>query len=277
MTAISIRYVKQRARKCAGRILRCVQGASRRNPSYEQKPLVPAPRTVGTSILYLHHSTGENVWKGGVPELLAAHNSEHGTAYSITKAAYPHWPHSWTNDPFDYWRAWVKHRGKRRFFRQETLDELCASYDVIVWKHCFTAAQIAAADAPGAKSEGDVRSALKTLPNFKAQYMALREVMRAHPDTTFVVWTVPPRAVEDTTAEEAARAEEFARWVRQEWDEPGDNIHVFDYYGLAAPGGVLRSDYAVAPNDSHPSEEFSRQAAAALVARLTAVLEGCQE
>ena len=62
--------------------------------------------------------------------------------------------------------------------------------------------------------------------------------------------------------------------MRQEWDEPGDNIYLFDYHELAAPGGRLRPDYALFRTDSHPSETFSERAAKAFVTRLTDVIEG---
>lgn len=269
MGVIDVSNVTTKVRKLAGRGLRRVQGASPKNPSYRQEPVLPEVRPLGTSVIYLHHSTGHNVWNGGVPELVSTYNERHGTDYTITERAYTHWPHPWTNDPVDYWRCWVDHRDDKRFLGQETLDELASAYDVVVWKHCFTAARIAP-DSGIAKAS----SRVKMLANFKLQYAALRDVMLEHSDTTFLVWTVPPLAPGATDPEQAARATEFARWVREEWDRPGDNIHLFDYYALAAPGGQLRSDYAVSNTDSHPSAEFSKEAAAAFVARLTDVLEG---
>ncbi len=259
----------RQARKLAGRVRRRLHGRSDANPSRHQEPVIPAVPLTGTPVLFLHHSTGGCVWRGGVPEWFERYNAEHGTDYNVVARAYPHWPHPWTNDPFDYWRLWVAHRGASTHLGQETLDQLAAAYDVIVWKHCFTAAEIAPDDGPGRAG-----ARTKTLADFKATYEALAAEMHRFPETTFIVWTVPPRAPGDTTPEQAARATEFARWVREEWDAPGDNIHIFDYHELAAPGGELRAGYPLSPADSHPSEAFSAQAAQALGQRITDIVEG---
>ena len=62
-------------------------------------------------ILLLHHSTGQNVWDGGVPGQIAAYNAAHGTAYQIEERAYPDDPWPWDNYPSDYYRIWVLHEG----------------------------------------------------------------------------------------------------------------------------------------------------------------------
>lgn len=254
-----------RARKLAGRVKRRLEGRSNSNPSRHQEPVVPQTRPTGTPILFLHHSTGNVVWQAGVPEWITAYNAEHGTDLNPVARAFPHWPHPWTNDPFDYWRLWVQHRGDKQHLRQETLDQLAATYDVIVWKHCFTASRIAPDEGPGRAS-----SRAKTPENYRAQYDALAQAMGRHPDTAFLVWTVPPRAPGATTPEEAARATEFARWVRDEWQRPA-NVHVFDYHGIAAPDGALRADYPVSHTDSHPSRAFAAEAAPLLAQRIVEI------
>ena len=32
-------------------------------------------------IIFLHHSTGNNVWQGGVPQWFEQYNTDHGTSY----------------------------------------------------------------------------------------------------------------------------------------------------------------------------------------------------
>ena len=54
-------------------------------------------------VVYLHHSTGGNVWEGGVKRLLDEHNRRHGTSYSIEERAYPNDPYPWANYPYDYY------------------------------------------------------------------------------------------------------------------------------------------------------------------------------
>lgn len=264
----AVRATVRRARRLAGRARRRLQGRSNSNPSRHQEPVVPVVRPNGTPILFLHHSTGNTVWQAGVPEWIAAYNAANGTDYNVAARAFPHGPHPWTNDPFDYWRLWVQHRGADQHLRQETLDQIAGAYDVVVWKHCFTAAAIQPDGGPGRAN-----SRAKTLGDYRAQYAALAEAMARFPETAFIVWTVPPRAPGATTPSEAARAAEFGRWVAHDWHRPA-NVHVFDYHELAAPGGVLRPDYAVSHTDSHPSPAFAAEAAPALAQRIVDVIEG---
>ncbi|MDO5698718.1 MAG: hypothetical protein Q4G51_12185 [Dermatophilus congolensis] len=258
----------RQARRLVGRAKRRLEGRSNSNPSRHQEPVIPTSMPGGTSILFLHHSTGWAVWNAGVPQWLDSYNDANGTDYRPVARAFPHWPHPWTNDPFDYWRLWVQHRGSNRHLDQETLAELAGVYDVIVWKHCFTAAKIDPDNGPGRASSRN-----KTLADYRAQYVALADAMRRYPDTTFIVWTVPPRAPGATSPQQAARATEFAHWVRDEWERPV-NVHIFDYHGLAAPDGTLRADYPKAPGDSHPSRAFAEEAAPVLGQRIVDVIEG---
>lgn len=41
--------------------------------------MVPAAGVRG-KIIFLHHSTGQVIWNGGVPEWFARYNAEHGTS-----------------------------------------------------------------------------------------------------------------------------------------------------------------------------------------------------
>ena len=267
-TVNAARATVRRARRLAGRAKMRLQGRSNSNPSRHQEPVVPVVRPSGTPILFLHHSTGNTVWEGGVREWIDDYNTANGTDYNIVARAFPHWPHPWANDPFDYWRLWVQHRGADRHLGQETLDQIAGAYDAVVWKHCFTASEIRADDGAGRAS-----SRTKSLAVYRAQYEALADAMARFPETAFIVWTVPPRAPGATTPAEAARATEFARWVAHDWRRPA-NVHVFDYHELAAPGGILRPDYAASHTDSHPSAAFAAEAAPAMAQRIVDVIEG---
>ena len=75
--------------------------------------------------------------------------------------------------------------------------------------------------------------------------------------------------------ENAERARAFVEWVRSEWDEPGDNIFVWDYFELATEGEVfLKKEYSKASGDSHPGSSFSTTAAMAFCRRIVDVIEG---
>ncbi len=63
--------------------------------------------------------------------------------------------------------------------------------------------------------------------------------MRSFPDTTFIVWTGAALTEATTTPDEAQRTREFFDWVKTEWDEPGDNIFLWDFYAARDRGRPL--------------------------------------
>ena len=239
----------------------------------------------GMRIMFLHHSTGRVVWDGGVPEWFERYNREHGTDYRIEERDFPQRsPYGWNNYPFDYWNIWVQHAGPQPYREEPTLEILTAGCDVIVFKHCFPVS-----DIQPDTGNPDIASECKRLENYRLQYEALKAKLREFPGTKFLVWTAAPR-VETTSLrarlaafvrgrspqrENAERASEFAAWVREAWDEPGDNIFVWDFHALATGGGLfLKPEYAAAPGDSHPNAAFARDAAEAFCRRLVDVVEG---
>ncbi len=222
-------------------------------------------------ILYLHHSTGGVVWKGGVAAWLDQYNAEHGTAYRAEEQAYPKAePYGWANYPFDYWNIWVEHAGAAPFEGEATLEMLTPGCDVIVFKHCYPVSNIEADTGTG-----DITSSAKRLENYYLQYGALKEKMRQFPDTRFIVWTGAALVEGKTSESHGQRAREFFGWVRDEWDEPGDNIFVWDFYELETERGLwLKPEYSAGPGNSHPNEDFARMAAPLFGQRLVDVLEG---
>lgn len=232
------------------------------------------PETKGAEsamILYLHHSTGGVVWKGGVPEWLGKYNAENGTQYQAEERAFPKAePYGWANYPYDYWNIWVEHAGPEPFQEEATLEMLTPDYDVIVFKHCYPVSNV-----EEDMGTGDVTASDKRLENYTRQYEALKEKMRQFPDTKFIVWTGAALVEGKTPEAHGQRARQFFEWVRDEWDEPGDNIFVWDFYELETEGGLwLKPEYAAGPGNSHPGEEFAKGAAACFGQRLVDVLEG---
>ena len=237
-----------------------------RQPAMVPEGLDPA----ATTVLYLHHSTGLAVWDGGVPGLVERRNAVAGTDLQVVERAFPHRPYPWDNNPYDYWNAWVNHSGDHRVQGQATLEDLVGAYDVIVWKSCYLAGDMVPDDG-----RPDVASPVRTLANYRLQYLALRDAMHRFPGTTFIVWTLPPKVATDTDPTAAELARQFATWVRQEWDQPGDNVFLWDYRAIAAPDDLyLPAAWAVGERDSHPGTELSRRAAALFVQRLVDVVAG---
>lgn len=238
-------------------------GESALNPDSTQKPV---------RILFLHHSTGENIWDGGVVPFLEAYNRAHGTNYQITERWYPDPPYG--NYAYDYWNLWVNPAGPSKGTEPglHNLETLVATRDVIIFKHCFPASSIqpdTACDPPS------VASSVKTLANYRLQYEALKARMRQFPNTKFILWTGAVLTQASTNPEKAQRARDFNTWVKNTWDEKGDNIFLWDFYALETEGALYMKDaYAHKPDDAHPAKAFSRTVAPLLGQRIADVIEG---
>lgn len=234
-------------------------------------------------ILFLHHSTGASIWrgktnrilykltkKGDVEKYINKYNKSHHTNYVICEQYFPKSnPYGWENYPYDYYNIWVKNNGTKPFKEEPTLEMLTNIYDVIIWKHCFPVSKILKLN-----EVGDVDSNIKTLENYKLQYNALKSKMYHFPNTKFIVWT-PPALVEDqTTREEAERAKAFSEWIITEWDQPDDNIFIWDFRQLESDGDLyLKPDFASNLHNSHPNRRFSGMVSKLFAKRIIDVIE----
>jgi hypothetical protein len=246
-------------------------------------------------IIFLHHSTGRVIWNGKstskiakfvrnksnklaniigakaqLPLLFEKHNEEHNRNYLITEMIFPKAaPYGWNNYPYDYYNIWVKNAGNEPFMEEPTLEILNKEYQVIIFKHCFPICNIEAN-----QDSADINSDLKTVPNYKLQYLALRDKLHEFPDIKFILFTGAAQVKSSVNEAEAKRTREFFKWVTYEWDLPGDNIYLWDFYMLQTEGGLyFRDEYAVAPNDSHPNEEFASKVVKLLFNRIIDVIE----
>lgn len=228
------------------------------------------PEGDGMRIIFLHHSTGELAWKGGVKDWFKKYNEENGTNYKIEEQSFPKSsPYGWRNYPYDYWNIWVKNAGEKPFRKEPTLEILTKKYDVIVWKHCFPVSRI-----KEDTGEPDINSEEKRIENYQLHYAALKEKMREFPENKFILWTGAALVKNATDEETAKRAKKFFDWARNEWDQPGDNIYLWDFYELETEGGLyLKEEYAVSPDDSHPGEKFSQRVAPLFCQRIVEVIE----
>lgn len=236
-------------------------------------------------IIFLHHSTGKTVWQGGnnfvtkvkgklgmksaVEKWFDRYNKENQTFYEIDDLEFPKkQPYGWKNYPFDYYNIWVKNGDQDFYMEEPTLKTLTPEYDLIVLKHCFPVSRIV--------FDGDVsvNEERKRLENYKLQYEALKVEMLNYPDTKFLLWTPSALTKENTTPEAAEAATLFSKWVVEEWDQPGDNIFIWDFRLLETEGGnYLLPHNAVGPKDSHPSHAFANRVSPLFCKRMVDVLE----
>ncbi len=223
------------------------------------------------SVIFLHHSTGGVIWDGGVSDWIATYNTDQGTSYSIVDRAFPQdAPYGWENYPYDYFNIWVQHAGPEPYLEEPTLEILTQEYDVIVWKHCFPVSQVGEDTGTA-----DVASSVKSRENYVAQYQALREKMWEFSSTRFIVWTGAALVESATNPDQAERARAFFEWVTQEWDQPGDNIFVWDFRQLETGGGLyLLPENAASADDSHPNGTFAAATAPRFGQRIVDVIEG---
>ncbi|HAZ14915.1 MAG TPA: hypothetical protein DCY86_19170 [Bdellovibrionales bacterium] len=232
--------------------------------SYKEGSFGPRSKAI-----FLHHSTGEVIWKGGVEEWFKQYNQAHHTQYVVEERAFPSGePYPWENYPYDYWNIWVKNAGPVAYKNEPTLEILTKTYDVIVWKHCFPVSNIQAD-----KGAANVASSEKTLENYKLQYAALKEKMHSFPNTRFLIWTATALTANESSKEEATRARAFVAWVKKEWDSPKDNIFLWDFWELETEGG-LNLPPKNAEGDSHPNAAFGRKVAPLFSKRLADIIEG---
>jgi hypothetical protein len=247
------------------------------------------------NIIFLHHSTGGVIWKGNttsmvtkaagrisnrladfigkkaqLPLLFEKFNAAHNKNYNIKEIVFPKAsPYGWHNYPYDYYNIWVKNAGEKPYIEEPTLEMLTKEYKVIIFKHCFPVSNIQAD-----QDSADINSDIKTISNYKLQYLALRDKLHEFPDTKFILFTGAAQIKSDVTEDEAIRARAFFSWVTNEWDLPDDNIYLWDFYKLQTEGGLyFIDDYAVSQTGSHPNEDFAGRAVKLLFNRIIDVVE----
>jgi hypothetical protein len=222
-------------------------------------------------IIFLHHSTGNNIWvgktnkylykltkKGDVQKFFIDYNKKNSTNYNIAQRHFPKdYPYGWNNYPYDYYNIWVKNAGNKSYLEEPTLEILTKEFDVIIFKHCFPVSRIK-------KDSGspDINSDEKRIENYKQQYNALKKKMHEFPGTKFIIWTPAVCTKNQITEDEAKRTNLFYKWIVDEWDEKGDNIFIWDFYKYETEGNLyLPEKNAVSSDDSHPNNGFSARVA----------------
>jgi hypothetical protein len=243
------------------------------------------------NILFLHQSTGEIIWQGKEISLLtrAARRISPGLAKIITRKGKLEkhieeynknnnknynieeirFPENSGNYPFHYYNLWVKNAGEQPHEGEPTLEMLTKDYQVIIFKHCYPVSNI-----KEDQDSADINSRLMTISNYKLQYLALKEKLHQFPSTKFILFTGAVQVKANLTVDEANRARDFFNWVRNEWDESGDNIFLWDLYSLQTEGGLyFRDEYATSPDNSHPNEKFASKVVTLLFKRIIDVIE----
>ena len=205
-----------------------------------------------TNIIFLHHSTGNNlIQQGHLRNLMAemgyalwdhGYNAQGLRGPEVGSLGYHYNIPNDNPDPY----------GLIEIFRQPELPlplnsfSALLQHEVIVYKSCFD---------PGNKIKSDAQ-----LQQYKDWYIEMRAVMAAQPDRMFVIVTMPPLNPAETNPEEAARARHFAEWLQSEEYLAGQtNIFVIDFFDMLAEDDPTAPDYNMLRaefrdgDDSHPN------------------------
>jgi hypothetical protein len=186
-------------------------------------------------LFFIHHSTGEIYWNGGMQKALADAGYE-------TSA--PWWDAN--TDPGDFYGD----------FTDSNQWQILEPYSIIVFKSCFPASAI----------ESD-----ETLAQYKEYYLKLYEIYSAHPDKLFVPMSTPPLLKNHTSAEAAQRALAFESWLVGEYKQNyrGKNLAPFKLHSLLSDSeGYLKSDFIASQEDDHPNNYSGEIVGPALVQHL---------
>lgn len=223
-----------------------------------------------TKVIFLHHSTGQKIYENGVKKWIENYNEQNKTNYTFSHEFFPRDGYPWSNYPYDYYLIWVKNAGNKLFQNQKTLEMLTKDYNVIIWKQCFPVSYI-----NSDIGKPNINSDRKSIENYKLQYNALKEKMKSFPNTRFLVWTGAVLVKSKLPKDKAENAKKFFDWVKNEWDEPGDNIYIWDFYQLETEGGLyLKEEYASSSTDSHPNTVFAKKVVPLFGKRLVNVIQG---
>ena len=207
-----------------------------------------------TNVIFLHQSTGHNlIEQGGVRELFTAGGYDfwdHGLNHIGLRGPSGEYTGYSYSVPIDN----TDPDGLARIFAQRvrelptnTLTGLM-QHEVIAFKSCFPASQITSDEQ---------------LAQYKSYYLAMRDVMDAHPDKVFVVMSPPPLIPAVTDAAAATRARAFAQWLQSEEYLAGHpNVFTFDLFGHLAEDDPASPDYSMlraeyrreGDEDAHPNE-----------------------
>ncbi len=196
------------------------------------------------SMVWLHHSTGDRLLRGGMLAALQANGlvfSDINYREAVVDGYVigdhtdiADWPKAF-NTPkfFDAIRTWELTGGRKQ-------------HDVVMFKSCY----------PNSNITSDAM-----LERYKTDFAALLPTFVAHPDILFIAMSTPPLVKRQTTPAAAKRAREWSRWLTGDYAARAKNVKVFDLFDALAiapdapNANTLVPQFASGRGDSHPSAE----------------------
>jgi hypothetical protein len=199
------------------------------------------------SMVWLHHSTGDCLLRGGLlPALKSDGISFHDINYEEAAVdGFVIGDHTDVND-------WPKVFNTPKLFDVIKRWELGSNkprHDIVMFKSCYPNSNIG--------SEGK-------LQEYKQHFTSLLPTFQANRDILFIAMSTPPLVKARTTPEAASRARQWARWLVAEYATRAKNVKVFDLFDALAiregrpDANTLVPQFASGLTDSHPSAQGAR-------------------
>jgi hypothetical protein len=222
--------------------------------AWNREDVIRYSRDEFTNIIFLHHSTGQNlIEQGGVRDL-------------FSQAGYDFWDQGYNQQglrapdgsyvgyayslPYDN----TDPDGLARVFSQAVYDlplnafSGLLQHEVIIFKSCF---------APTSKITSD-----QQLAQYQDWYLQIRDSIDQHPEKIFILVTQPPLNPAETNPQESARARNLADWLTSEEYLAGhQNLFAFNLFDYLAEDDPSSSDYNMLRKeyrwgaDSHPNRK----------------------
>ncbi len=224
-------------------------------------PFICSSQTLFRSGIFLHHSTGGNIWgpngsSTSIPQQMTLYNNSHGytgsNAITMSEQWWPDYPNSDNNE----WEIW--HRIFDNQVPTSDILSLMSTNKIVVIKSCYPSSEITGLGQP----TDTLTYTIKSVYNYKWHWRSIVHVMAQHPENFFVIWTNAPLVADATNPAAALLAKSFCTWAKDTLAlglDPGmgafpPNIYVFDYFSkLTNTIGYELPEYAVSSADSHPN------------------------
>ena len=231
--------------------------SSATQPENPEKDTTPTPTKKFRSGIFIHHSTGGNIWSQdganrSIPKEIdlynASNNYKGDEAISMKEEWWKPIDNEWyTIDEFI--------KGNKKF---TDINKYVKENSVIVIKTCFPASDI---QSMGSHSDTS-NPTYKSVYNYKWHWRNIIKNMEKYPDNFFAIWTNAPLEKNSTNLESAKRSQLFCKWAKDtlaqgkdaEYGKFPSNVYVFDFFEkLTDNNGLMKDQYRASVGDSHPN------------------------
>ncbi len=221
-------------------------------------PIFSFSQTLFRSGVFLHHSTGLNIWgpngsSTSILQEIGTYNTEN--AYTGTNAVTMNeqWFPSGGNNEWEYW-----HRVFDNQVANANIVSVMNNNKIVVIKSCFPSSEMVGVG----QASDTLNYPLKTIYNYKWHWRKIINKMAARPQNFFAIWTNAPHLEINTNPTAAALSKSFTTWAKDtlamgldpEMGAFPPNIYVFNYFDkLTDVNGFMPPQYGISSNDSHPN------------------------